>query len=145
MYKHILVPTDGSKLSDAAVKEAVGLAKLLGAKVTLLHVVPEQIWPVYAESAVLIENYSRNEMRAESKRQAEDLLQKAAKKAGVAVNTVQMFSDVPYEAIIKTATKQKCDLIVMSSHGRKGFAGFLLGSETQKVLTHSKVPVLVVR
>ena len=145
MYKHILVPTDGSKLSDAAVKEAVGLAKLLGAKVTLLHVVPEQIWPVYAESAVLIENYSRNEMRAESKRQAEVLLEKAAKKAGVAVNTVQMFSDVPYEAIIKTATKQKCDLIVMSSHGRKGFAGFLLGSETQKVLTHSKVPVLVVR
>lgn len=145
MYKHILVPTDGSKLSDAAVKEAVGLAKLLGAKVTLLHVVPEQIWPVYAESAVLIENYSRNEMRAESKRQAEELLEKAAKKAGVAVNTVQMFSDVPYEAIIKTATKQKCDLIVMSSHGRKGFAGFLLGSETQKVLTHSKVPVLVVR
>jgi nucleotide-binding universal stress UspA family protein len=145
MYKHILVPTDGSKLSDAAVKEAVGLAKLLGAKVTLLHVVPEQIWPVYAESAVLIENYSRNEMRAESKRQAEVLLEKAAKKAGVAVNTVQLFSDVPYEAIIKTATKQKCDLIVMSSHGRKGFAGFLLGSETQKVLTHSKVPVLVVR
>jgi nucleotide-binding universal stress UspA family protein len=145
MYKHILVPTDGSKLSDAAVKEAVGLAKLLDAKVTLLHVVPEQIWPVYAESAVLIENYSRNEMRAESKRQAEVLLEKAAKKAGVAVNTVQMFSDVPYEAIIKTATKQKCDLIVMSSHGRKGFAGFLLGSETQKVLTHSKVPVLVVR
>lgn len=145
MYKHILVPTDGSKLSDAAVKEAVGLAKLLRAKVTLLHVVPEQIWPVYAESAVLIENYSRNEMRAESKRQAEVLLEKAAKKAGVAVDTVQLFSDVPYEAIIKTATKQKCDLIVMSSHGRKGFAGFLLGSETQKVLTHSKVPVLVVR
>ncbi len=145
MYQHILVPTDGSKLSDAAVKEAVGLAKLLDAKVTLLHVVPEKIWPVYAESAVLIENYSRNEMRAESKRQAEVLLEKAAKKAGVAVNTVQMFSDVPYEAIIKTATKQKCDLIVMSSHGRKGFAGFLLGSETQKVLTHSKVPVLVVR
>lgn len=145
MYKHILVPTDGSKLSDAAVKEAVGLAKLLGAKVTLLHVVPEQIWPVYAESAVLVESYSRNELRAESKRQAEVLLEKAAKKAGVAVNTVQLFSDVPYEAIIKTAAKQKCDLIVMSSHGRKGFAGFLLGSETQKVLTHSKVPVLVVR
>lgn len=145
MYKHILVPTDGSKLSDAAVKEAVTLAKNLGAKVTLLHVVPEQIWPVYAESAVLVETYSRNEMRAESKRQAEVLLEKAAKKAGVAVNTMQMFSDVPYEAIIKTATKQKCDLIVMSSHGRKGFAGFLLGSETQKVLTHSKVPVLVVR
>ncbi len=145
MYKHILVPTDGSKLSDAAVKEAVSLSKTMGAKVTLLHVVPEQIWPVYAESAVLVESYSRNELRAESKRQAEVLLEKAAKKAGVAVNTVQVFSDVPYEAIIKTAAKQKCDLIVMSSHGRKGFAGFLLGSETQKVLTHSKVPVLVVR
>ncbi len=145
MYKHILVPTDGSKLSDVAVKEAVSLAKTLGSKVTLLHVVPEQIWPVYAESAVLVESYSRNELRAESKRQAEVLLEKAAKKAGVAVNTVQLFSDVPYEAIIKTAAKQKCDLIVMSSHGRKGFAGFLLGSETQKVLTHSKVPVLVVR
>ena len=145
MYKHILVPTDGSKLSDKAVKEAMGLATALKSKVTLFHVAPLQIWPVYAESAVIMANYSKNEFRGEAKREAEELLAKAAKRAGGNVGTHYEFSDLPYAAICKTAAKLKCDLILMSSHGRRGMTGFLLGSETQKVLTHSKVPVLVMR
>jgi len=145
MYKHILVPTDGSKLSDRAVKEAATLATALGAKLTLLNVVPDQVWPMYAESAVVMAQYSQKQLREESRGYAEELLAKAAKRAGVPVATQLVFSDVPYDAIVKTAAKLKCDLVVMSSHGRRGLSGFLLGSETQKVLTHSKVPVLVVR
>lgn len=144
MYKHILVPTDGSKLSGHAVSEAVTLAKQLGAKVTLLHVAPEQIWPVYAESAVMVQ-HSPEDFRVETKRQATALLEKAAKRAGGNVDIKLVLSDLPYEAIIKAVAKLKCDLVVMASHGRRGLSGFLLGSETQKVLTHSKVPVLVVR
>lgn len=145
MYKHILVPTDGSKLSDRAVKEATRLAQALGAKVTLLHVIPDQVWPMYAESAVVMSQYSTKQLRAESQAYADDLLAKAVKRAGAAASTVSVFSDVPYDAIVKTAAKLKADLIVMSSHGRRGLSGVLLGSETQKVLTHSKVPVLVLR
>lgn len=145
MYKHILVPTDGSKLSDRAVKEAVALASTLNAKVTLLHVSPVQIWPIYAESAVMMAEYSGGDFRAEAKREAGILLAKAAKRAGGGVETQHVLSDLPYDAIAKAAAKGKCDLIVMASHGRRGVSGFLLGSETQKVLTHSKVPVLVVR
>ena len=144
MYKHLLVPTDGSKLSDHAVKEATALAKTLGAKVTLFHVAPMQIWPVYAESAMAVQ-YSEADFRVETRRNAERVLEKAAKRAGMAVATQYVLSDLPYDAIVKAATKHKCDLIVMASHGRRGLSGFLLGSETQKVLTHSKVPVLVVR
>ena len=144
MYKHILVPTDGSKLSGRAVNEAVTLAQQLGAKVTLFHVAPWQIWPVYSESALMAQQPVGN-FRAETERQAKALLDKAAKRAGGDVKTKFELSDVPYEAIIKAVAKLKCDLVVMASHGRRGVSGFLLGSETQKVLTHSKVPVLVVR
>ncbi len=145
MYKHILVPIDGSKLSDRAVKEAVALASTLNAKVTLLHVSPVQIWPIYAESAVMMAEYAGGDFRAQTKREAAALLAKAAKRAGGGVETQHVLSDLPYDAIAKAAAKGKCDLIVMASHGRRGVSGFLLGSETQKVLTHSKVPVLVVR
>ncbi len=144
MYKHILVPTDGSKLSGRAVNEAVTLAKQLGAKVTLFHVAPEQIWPVYAESAVMVQ-HSPEDFRVETKRQAKALLEKAAKRANADVDTKFVLSDAPYDAIVKAVSKLKCDLVVMASHGRGGLSGFLLGSETQKVLAHSKVPVLVVR
>ena len=144
MYTHLLVPTDGSKLSDRAIKHALTLAQQLDAKVTLFHVAPEQIWPVYAESAVMVQ-VSKEDFRVEAKRAAKRLLEKTAKRAGGKVDTQFVFSDVPYDAIVKAAAKLKCDLVVMASHGRRGLSGFLLGSETQKVLTHSKVPVLVVR
>ena len=145
MYKHILVPTDGSKLSDRAIKEAVRLAAALGAKVTLLHAAPLQIWPMYAESAVVMATYSAKGLREETRARAGELLAKAARRAGGAVGTEMVLTDLPYDAIVKTAARLKCDLIVMASHGRRGVAGLLLGSETHRVLTHSKVPVLVVR
>ena len=145
MYKHILVPVDGSKLSDRAIKEAVGLAGGTGAKVTLFHVVPVYTGAYYAENAVMMEQYNSAEFAAVSAVQAQKVLERAARLARITVTTLHAISDLPYDAIVKQAAKGKHDLIVMASHGRRGVAGFLLGSETQKVLTHSKVPVLVVR
>lgn len=148
MYKNILVPIDGSRLSDKAAKEAVGLAKAVGAKITLFHCVADFPAPVYAESAIMAAQITAGQYRKEAVKHAEDILAKAAQKlegTGLKVDTVHAVSDLPYDAIIGAAGKKKCDLIVMASHGRRGLSGFLLGSETQKVLTHSKVPVLVVR
>ena len=145
MYKHILVPVDGGKLSDKAIKEAVGLAGATGAKVTLFHVAPAYTGAYYAENAVMMGQYDSATFAAASAAQAEKVLVRAAKLARMAVTTRHAVGDLPYDAIVTQAVKSKCDLIVMASHGRSGVAGFLLGSETQKVLTHSKVPVLVVR
>ena len=145
MYEHILVPIDDSKLSENAIKHAVQLATALKSRVTLLHVAPAHVWPIYAESAVIMAQYSAGDFLAETKRQAEILLEKAAGSAGIDVATQYVLDDSTYEAIIKAANVAKCDLIVMASHGRSGVSAFLLGSETQKVLTHSKIPVLVVR
>ena len=148
MYKNILVPIDGSKLSDKAAKEAVGLARAVGAKLTLFHCVADFPAPVYAESAILAAQITAGQYRKEAVRHAEEVLAKAAAKlasAGLAIDTMHAVGDLPYNAIVGAAVKKKCDLIVMASHGRRGLSGFLLGSETQKVLTHSKVPVLVVR
>ena len=148
MYKNILVPIDGSKLSEKAAKEALGLARALGAKLTLFHCVADFPAPVYAESAILAAQITAGQYRKESVRHAEEVLAKAAAKlanSGLTIDTMHAVGDLPYNAIVGAAAKKKCDLIVMASHGRRGLSGFLLGSETQKVLTHSKVPVLVVR
>ena len=148
MYKNIMVPIDGSKLSDKAAKEAVGLARAVGAKLTLFHSVGDFPAPVYAESAILAAQITAGQYRKEAIRHAEEVLAKAAKKlagSGLVIDTMHAVGDMPYHAIVAAAAKMKCDLIVMASHGRRGLSGFLLGSETQKVLTHSKVPVLVVR
>ena len=147
MYTHVLVPTDGSKLSDKAVAQALELAQVIGARVTALHVSPDYPQPIYMEGVVL-NPVSRREYakhaKAEASRLFEAVLKKAAS-AGVDCATVHTIADTPWEAILVTAKKSKCDLIVMASHGRRGLAALLLGSETVKVLTHSKVPVLVVR
>ena len=145
MYKHILVPVDGTKLSDKAVKEAAGLAAAVGAKLTLFHVAPAYTGAYYAESAVMMAQYDSATFAAESAKSAQKVLDRSARQSKMTVVTKHATSDLPYDAIVKQAAKDKCDLIVMASHGRRGVAGFLLGSETQKVLTHSKVPVLVVR
>ena len=148
MYKNILVPIDGSKLSEKAAKEAVALARAVGAKLTLFHCVADFPAPVYAESAIMAAQITSGQYRKEAVRHAEETLAKAAAKlasAGLTIDTLHAVADLPYEAIVGAAAKKKCDLIVMASHGRRGLSGFLLGSETQKVLTHSKVPVLVVR
>jgi nucleotide-binding universal stress UspA family protein len=145
MYRHILLPTDGSELSARAVGEGIRLAKALGARVTALHVTP----PLYSEgenpsdfAAQVREHARRSEA---STRRALDYAERAAREAGVACAALHKERENPWEEIIWTATSESCDLIFMASHGRRGVAGLVLGSETHKVLTHSKVPVLVVR
>lgn len=145
MFNHILLPTDGSPASERAVLATMSFAKESGAKVTALHVVPE--FHVFTYRSEMIED-TPEQYAIDSAAHAKKLLefvQKAAEEEGVQCDTMQMESDHPYEAIIETARDRLCDLIAMASHGRKGIQGVLLGSETQKVLTHSQIPVLVFR
>ena len=148
MFKHILLPTDGSKLSDRAVQKGIELAQAVGARVTAMHAIPE-FRMMADESFVLPTSVDiKKRYEKEAKARAEKLLAKIterAKEAGLKADSVCVMGDVPYEAIIEACKKTKCDVIVMASHGRRGVSGLLLGSETSKVLTHSKVPVLVVR
>jgi nucleotide-binding universal stress UspA family protein len=145
MFKHLLVPTDGSALSKAAIQLAVTLAAENGAKVTGLHVIPE--FRVLAYGTEMIADNEERVIQA-ARHQADDYLAvvtRAAAQAGVECNTVATNRAHPYDAIISVADEQECDLIVMASHGHSGMRALLLGSETQKVLTHSQIPVLVVR
>ncbi len=147
MYQRILVTTDGSALSKKAVRSAIDLAAAIGANLVVLNVVPR--YPVsYFEGGVSIstEDVSRIEKKwAEDGQAIVDSVEKLAKAEGVAVKTAIIRSDLVAESIMAAAKKHKCDLIVMASHGRKGIKRLLLGSETQHVLTHSSVPVLVLR
>jgi nucleotide-binding universal stress UspA family protein len=147
MYKKILVPTDGSRLSDRAVKEATLLAQALDAKLVLFHAFPPTQQPIYSEgsSAMLV---SRQRSRKAAASRARRLLSAAAKKveaAGVAVSKDYAACASPHDGIVAAAQKHRCDLIVMASHARRGLARFLLGSETQAVVSRARVPVLVVR
>jgi nucleotide-binding universal stress UspA family protein len=147
MYQHILIPTDGSKLSERAAAASVKLAALLGARVTALFVAPPAT-PVVYERLVPVKYMTPDEHAAMIERAAErylGVIRKAAAAADVNCECISLTSDFPADAILQTASRRKCDLIVMASHGRRGVAAVLLGSETQKVLTHSKVPVLVHR
>jgi nucleotide-binding universal stress UspA family protein len=145
MHKHILIPTDGSALSQAAVEYGIALAKSVGAKVTIVTVsAPFHTFAV--EPLALTdtpEQYAKHV--ATLARRYLDAAKEAALAAGVSCGTVHVEHDHPYLAIIDTAAKRSCDLIVMASHGRHGIAAIVLGSETNKVLTHSSIPVLVVR
>jgi nucleotide-binding universal stress UspA family protein len=148
MFKHILLPTDGSKLSDRATQRGIELAEAVGARVTSVHVIPE--FRIMADESFVLPNTVdiKRRYETESKARAQKLLDKIgerARAAGVKYEGVAVTGDVPYEQIIEAAKKRKCDLILMASHGRRGLSGLLLGSETSKVLTHSKIPVLVVR
>jgi len=147
MFKHILVPTDGSKLSQRAVKEAIDLARDSKAKVTALHVFPRfsgSPYGTFGPSEDVLEEAHRNQANAEGDRLFATL-RKSADAAGVPFDSVLVESNDVWEQVISTAKKKKCDLICMASHGRRGIAGVLLGSETNKVLTHSTIPVLVLR
>jgi nucleotide-binding universal stress UspA family protein len=148
-YKHILVPVDGSKLSLKAAKEAAVLASNLKAKITTLYVMPPWIPPMNDESSVMYSSaYSEQVYRETVEKTAQQALDKAAAPATAArvkCDKLSVTSRQAWEGIIATAKSKKCDLIIMASHGRSGLAGLLLGSETQKVLTHSKTPVLVCR
>jgi nucleotide-binding universal stress UspA family protein len=147
MFKHILVPTDGSQLSSDTVKRAVAFAKDVGARVTFFFAKPDYPVAFYGEGA-LIDPTTPEKFAEMADKQAADVLaacEAIATEAGVQYGSMSATSDIPYEAIIDAADGSGCDLIFMASHGRRGISGLLLGSETQKVLTHSKVPVLVYR
>jgi nucleotide-binding universal stress UspA family protein len=148
MFKHILVPTDGSKLSGKAIRTAVRLAAATGAKVTGIYVVPPYLPPMYGEAVMYGPVMSQAKYRRISKREGQKALaalEIEAQTAGVGYAGSLLFAQNPWEGIVRTAKSRKCDLVVMASHGRRGLAGLLLGSETTKVLTHSRVPVLVCR
>ena len=145
MFKSILIPTDGSDLAAKAVEQGVLFAKEIGAKITavtvtepfhLLSVAPSQL------------EYTPLEFKKHAEAHAEKVLgmvSGAAKAAGVACETLHVENKHVYQAIIDAAEARRCDLIVMASHGRRGVSAVVLGSETVKVLTHSKIPVLVYR
>jgi nucleotide-binding universal stress UspA family protein len=147
MYKRILVATDGSPLSQKAADAAVGLAAATGADLVALNVVPN--YPVsYFEGSVSLspEDIARTERSwADKAQEMVDKLRTDAAAAGVKAKGVIAHSDLVAESILTAARKHECDLIVMASHGHKGIKRVLLGSETQHVLTHSTVPVLVLR
>jgi nucleotide-binding universal stress UspA family protein len=145
MYRNILIATDGSSLATRAVDQGVKLAKTLGAKVTVLTV--SERFHVFSLEAEQLEETSAS-FKGHMKKEADRILSEAAdaaRNAGIDVTVLHMEDDAPYQAIIRTAENQGCDLIVMASHGRGGVSALLLGSETMKVLSHSKIPVLVVR
>ncbi len=144
MFKHILLPTDGTELSEKAIDQGLRLAKTIGAKVTSISVMaklPTFFYHARISPAALEESARQSQAAAESYLRE---VQKKAEAAGVACDIVFERHGTPYEAIIRVAGERGCDLIMMASHGQKGIEGVLLGSETQKVLTHSKIPVLVV-
>lgn len=147
MYQRILVATDGSALSKKAVTAGIGLAALSGAELLALKVVPR--YPQsYFEGGVALQaaEVARIEKQwSDHAQEIVDAVQKTASAKGVKARAITARSDLVSEAIIAAAKKHKCDLIVMASHGRKGIKRLLLGSETQQVLTHSHVPVLVLR
>ena len=145
MFRHILIPIDGSPLSEKALKNGLGLAKSLNARVTVLTVVepfhvlslaPQQLADTDAA-------YKRHAHAAASAALA--TADRLAQGMGVPYETLDLEHDDPHQAIVDTAEKKGCDLIAMSSHGRRGMAAVMLGSVTAKVLTRSSVPVLVYR
>ena len=149
MFKNILLATDGSALSGKGAELAIKMAKALGARITAVHVVRE-----YEEGmgygGIVMPKMPVLKKRFEVKMAANaksvlDPVKQAATEAKVTCDTVVATGENPYRMIIEQAKQSKCDLIIMASHGRRGIQSVLLGSETTKVLTHSKIPVLVVR
>ena len=147
MFKHILLPTDGSSLSNKAVKRGIEFAGKIRARVTALHVVPE-FRPFADEGFAPMSPALKKRLDDEARMRAArmlDAIARAARSKRVRCATLTVASNLPYQEIIKTDRRRKCDLIMMASHGRRGLSSLLLGSETAKVLLHAKVPVLVVR
>jgi nucleotide-binding universal stress UspA family protein len=148
VFKHILFPTDGTELSRKAQAAALGLAKSLGARVTAIHSIEPYTPQVTDLTFVYADPVPPEEYLAAARQASAAILARflaEAKEAGVACDALDEVASAPWNAIVKAAEESHCDVIVMASHGRRGIAGVLLGSETQKVLTHSPVPVLVYR
>ena len=145
MYKHILIATDGSDLARKAVAQGLALAKVVGARVTAVSVT--EPWATMAPPEVLNEPFVQEFERAAAERAKRilDGVAAAAKEANVACATLHVRDRFPAEGILEAAANVGCDLIVMASHGRRGVARFVLGSEATRVSTHSTVPVLICR
>lgn len=147
MFKHLLVPTDGSPLSQDAIARAVSFAREAGARITFFYAEPEAP-AAYLGLGAIGNPHLSQELRERLDGAAQEILSAArqlAQAAGVDCQQLARVGDRPYELIIRAAESSGCDLIFMASHGRRGVTALLLGSETQKVLTHSKIPVLVYR
>jgi nucleotide-binding universal stress UspA family protein len=148
MFKHILIPTDGSRLAAKGAASGLRLAKALGARVTCLYVAPPYTPAVYGEAAIYYAAPSPLDHKRAVAKQAQKVLsavQDKARAAGVRCAAEHIADAQPWKAILKIARARKCDAIAMATHGRSGLGGLILGSETTKVLANSKVPVLVVR
>lgn len=147
MFKNILIPTDGSSLSQKAVVQGVALAKSVGAKVTAFFAAPPATPIVYRDHLPV--GYAtpgeHEEMIRKTAAKYLGVVERAAKKAGISCESVHVTSDYPEEGILKVAQKKKCDLIVMATHGQGGLRGMFIGSVTQKVLNQAKIPVMVFR
>ena len=149
MFKHILIPTDGSRLAAKGIKAGIRLAKSLGARVTGVYVIGPYVPPMYAEAVVMYvpgatpQDYEKATKAHAAKSLA--VIERAARAAGVRCATQHVTDLHPWQGILKVARAHKCDAIAMASHGRGGLGGLLLGSETSRVLAHSKIPVLVTR
>jgi nucleotide-binding universal stress UspA family protein len=146
--RHILACSDGSPRSRRAVAAAAKLAGACQAKLSVLYVIPPYVLPAYGEAAQYVPGVTTQLYRQRADALARKVLAPAARlarKIGVQCDTLAVNAPEPWAGVLHAAHKRKCDLIVMASHGRRGFARALLGSETQKVLTHSRIPVLVIR
>ena len=148
MFRHILIPTDGSRLALKGERAGVKLAKALGARVTAVYVAPPYTPAVYGEAALYAVASSPAEYKALVAKQAARALERVARDARVAkvrFAGINIVEPQPWQGILRAARKNRCDAISMASHGRGGLGGVLLGSETNRVLAHSKIPVLVIR
>ena len=146
MFKHILLPTDGSALSDIAVENGLKFAKETGAKVTGFYVMVERpVESFEGYAPVDVKAPAHDEISKQESQKYLAAIEKKAKASGVTCATQSMLHTSPHQAIIKAATDNACDLIIMASHGRKGVTGELVGSETARVITSCKIPVLVYR
>jgi len=141
MYRHILIPTDGSELAEHGVAHGLALAKSLGAKVSVIFVLEPFSEMTGRRFLEAVARYA--ELRKEQATSTLDRAANAAKEAGVSCETIQVENEQPHQAIIAAAEDKGCDLIVMSSHGRSGLSMLLIGSVTNKVLTQAKTPVLI--
>ena len=147
-YRHLLACTDGSARARKAVATAARLARACRAKLSVLYVVPPYVLPAYGEAMQYVPGVTRKLYEQRANALAKEVLapaERIARAAGVECDTLAVNADEPWSGVLHAAHRRKCDLIVMASHGRRGLARAVLGSETQKVLTHTRIPVLVVR
>jgi len=148
MFTHILIPTDGSKLAAKGAKAGIKLAQALGARVTAVYVIQPYAPAMYGEAAIYVPAVSPREYKKASEQAAKKALaalEIEARTAGVPCASVFVEDPQPWGGILRVARSKKCDAIAMASHGRGGLGGLILGSETQRVLARSKIPVLVTR